>query len=501
MGYGIQAKMRSIVTAWILLLMPVMAMSQYDMYWTDESKNAYHLLSNLRIEEAMAIIKLQGITFPDNLIWPYLEDYGLFLSIFIHEDSGKTDAFLESSAKRLERLSVVSESNPLALMSQAQLYLHQSALRLQKGEFASAAADVNRAFRLLKKNQRLHPDDLPNLRLFAALKAAYGAIPDQYRWLVSIVSSLSGSIDEGLAELHHILEESTPLNNIYYTETILITALAEGKLNNKPEKGAEMMNRYFGKIPQNRLIQYVMANLEMMLGDMEAAIRVLSINAGTPGAEKIPFLHYMLGKCKLFRGDDDAQQHIRNFLVLTKGQHYIKDAYQKLAWHSLLRNDRSGYLDYMQQVLIKGSADTDEDRQAMREAEKREIPHPDLLRCRMLFDGGYYERAGQILTEDLYNSLVHRAHRLEYLYRKGRVLHALKSYAEALHYYTLTITAGENEPYHFSCSAAYHCGLIHETLGSEGAAQRYYLICLQINPEVYATSIHQKARTALSRME
>ena len=154
----------------------------------------------------------------------------------------------------------------------------------------------------------------------------------------------------------------------------------------------------------------------------------------------------------------------------------------------------------MQLILIKGKNETDSDKQALQEAERQEVPHPELLRARLLFDGGYYEKASGILNETLYKTLTHRAHRLEYLYRKGRLLHELKSHAEAIHYYTLTIRAGEHEPYYYACSAALHCGMIHESLGSEGAAERYYLICLQINPESYATSLHQKARTGLSRM-
>ena len=192
---------------------------------------------------------------------------------------------------------------------------------------------------------------------------------------------------------------------------------------------------------------------------------------------------------------------LKNFLLFHKGSHFIKEAHQKLAWYNLLRGDRENYFDHMQLILIKGSEDTDGDHQAQQEAEKNEVPHPELLRSRLLIDGGYYERASGILDEALYKTLTHRAHRLEYLYRKGRLLHALKSYAEALHYYSLTIRSGEHEPYYYACSAAYYSGLIHESLGSEGAAERYYLICLQINPDTYATSLHQKARTGLSRME
>ena len=497
----VQAQIKKIVCAWIFILSPFISTAQYDIFWTVEAKNAYAMIQDLRFDESLTIIRLQGITYPENLIWPYLEDYALFLQIFVREDLAMVPSFIETSTPRIERIAVVADSNPFALMAQAQMHLHQCGLRMQQAQFAAAANDINKAFKILKRNQKLHPDDHSNLRLYAALKVAFGAIPDQYRWLVSMVTSLSGSIDEGIGELNHILSESNPVNNIFYMETVLLTALAQGRLNNKPAVALELLNKNFGKVPPNRFVQYVMANLYIANGDNDNAIRVLSLETGLPGAERIPYLDFMLGKCKLYRGDEDADIYIKNFLLLTKGHHYIKEAYQKLAWNSLIRGDRDSYFDFMQLVLIKGEKETDEDQQAMREAETMEIPHPLLLKSRLHFDGGYYDKAGQILNDEFYNTLTHRKQRLEYLYRKGRVLHALKSYPEALHYYNLTIKAGEHEPYYYACSAALHSGIIHETLGSEPAAERYYLICLQINPAIYATGLHQKARTGLSRME
>lgn len=501
MGNRVQAQIRLLISAWIFICAPVFAHAQYDIYWTVEAKTAYGLLQELRIDESLNITRLQKITHPDNMIWPYLEDYAMFLEVFTLEDLKEAPAYLESSAVRLDQLSIIDEGNPLSMMMQAQMLLHQCAIRMQLNQLVAAASDLNKAFRMLKKNQKRHPDDLANLRLYAAIKVAFGAIPDEYRWLVSMVSSLEGSIDEGLSDLHKILRESTPDNNLYHSETVLLTALAEGKLNNKPAEGIALLHRFFGKNPINRLEQYVLALLTIDHGDTDDAIRILSYAEIPATALRIPFMDFMLGKSRLNRGDDNADEPIKEFLVLTKGHHYIKEAYQKLAWHSLLHDDRDSYFDYMQLVLVKGADYTDEDKQALREAKTMEIPHPQLLQCRLLFDGGYYEKASQILTEDFYNALTHRKHRLQYLYRKGRVLHALKSYAEALHYYSLTITAGRDEPYYYACSAALQCGIIHETLGSEGAAARYYQICLQIHPETYATGLHQKARMGLNRME
>lgn len=470
-----------------------------DMQWTPQAKNAYALVTDLRVDEALTIIKLQSITYPENLIWPYLEDYAEFIRIFVQEDLRKIPGFLTASVIRQEKIIDVPESNPLSLMAQAQMSLHQSALHLQQGKFLACATDINKAFKLLRKNQKLHPGDVANLRLYALLKVAFGAVPDEYRWLVSFVSSLSGTIDEGLGELYHILKSTSPATNLYFEETVLYTALAEGKLNSRPDKALQLIYTHLGKTPENKMVQYLMANLLIESGNNDGAITLLVKETGVQGAVSIPFLDFMLGECKLFRGDTDADLYFKKFLKAHKGKHFIKESHQKLAWYALLNGDRPGYFNHMQQILIKGSSTTDEDKQALLEAETHATPHPVLLRSRLYYDGGYYQKALGQLSDALYATLHQHAHRLEYLYRKGRILQAQKSYAEALHYLMLTISTGQYEKYYFACSAALQCGVIHESLGSDPTARKYYLMCLDITPETYKNSLHQKARIGLNR--
>jgi tetratricopeptide (TPR) repeat protein len=386
-------------------------------------------------------------------------------------------------------------------MAQAQVNLHHAALHLQQGQFIAGATDINRAFKLLKKNQNLFPDDVANLRLYASLKVAFGAIPDQYRWLISIVTSLNGTIAEGLQELHSILNSTSPRDNIFFEETVLYTAIAEGRLNNDPKAGLDLLHRYFGRKPATRTIKYVMAGLLIEGGQTDEAISILSHPVGVQSATMIPFLDFMMGECKLFRGDTDAYIFFNNFLTYHLGKHYIKEAHQKMAWYYLLKNEPTRYFHHMQQILIKGANTTDEDQQALYEAETHNTPHPILLRSRLYYDGGYYDKALELLTESLYGTLHQHAHRLEFLYRKGRILQAQESLAEALHYLTLTITTGQLEKYYFACSAALQYGLIHESMGSNETALKFYYLCLEMTPSTYSTSLHQKARMGINRLE
>ena len=287
---------------------------------------------------------------------------------------------------------------------------------------------------------------------------------------------------------------------MFFNETVLFTALAEGRLNNQPEAGLALIRKHLGDTPDSKSAQYMMSSLLLDVGENDEAIRILSNAREVPGAVQIPFLRFVLGECKLYRGDPDADGPLKEFLKLHKGKHYIKEAYQKLAWHSLLKGDMDGYTKSMQQILIKGSNKTDEDQQAMIEAETHAVPNVKLLRSRLYYDGGYYEKALALMNESLYSTLVQHEQRLEYLYRKGRILQAMESDAEALHYLMLAITTGQFERYYFACSAALQCGLIHEKLGSKPTARKFFYMCLDMQPEAYATGLHQKARMGLNRV-
>jgi len=126
------------------------------------------------------------------------------------------------------------------------------------------------------------------MRLYASLKVAFGAVPDQYRWLISMVTSLSGTIEEGLGELYEILKTSSPSNNLYYKETVLFTALAEGRLNNHPDKALQLVYTHLGKTPENKMIQYLMVNLLIASSDNDGAITTLTREVGVPGSTPIP---------------------------------------------------------------------------------------------------------------------------------------------------------------------------------------------------------------------
>ena len=208
----------------------------------------------------------------------------------------------------------------------------------------------------------------------------------------------------------------------------------------------------------------------------------------------------MLGLSKLYRLDTDASIYFQRYLVNFRGRNYIKEAYQKMAWLSLISGDQKSYHTLISNCLDKGAAIIGGDKNAEKEARTAAMPHPDLLRARLLYDGGYYDRAYRLLQPISANHFPVKRSRLEYTYRLGRIAHAQKKQKEALKYYQETIEQGREEAYYFACNAALQMGLLFEEQKDNRRAEIYYNMALDMRPDEYRNSLHQKAKAGLNRL-
>ena len=90
--------------------------------------------------------------------------------------------------------------------------------------------------------------------------------------------------------------------------------------------------------------------------------------------------------------EPDAAKYFKRFVDVFKGRFYLKDALQKLSWHYYLQGDQQQAEYYRNQVLSRGSTDTDADLQALKEAQSGQWPNKLLYR-QVLNDGGYHAEA------------------------------------------------------------------------------------------------------------
>lgn len=462
---------------------------------------AYRQIMDLKLNEASNSILLLKKAEPDNYISYFLENYVDFFKIFIGENKNEFKRLEPNKGKRLDLISTTSRNSPYYLYCQAEINLQWALARLKFDEKSKAFFEIKDAYNLLTENNKKFPTFIANNKSLGVLHAALSTIPDNYKWGVKLISGMSGTIDQGMKELQSVMNFAR--NNpdfIFGQEAAVMYAFTALHLNNDPDNAWLAIKNSKLNASTSPLACFALANLSVKSGQNENAINYLLKRP--KGREYYPF-HYLdllLGMTKLQRLDRDANIYLEQFIKNYKGRNYLKEAYQKLAWYYLINMNPAGYILNMAKVKKFGVTLLDEDKNAQKEAENGEVPNPDILKGRLLFDGGYFSKASKQFNSINANTLTNDQ-RLELKYRIARVFDELGKSSEAIRKYDETIKEGKSSKAYYACSAALYQGQLYEKLGDYSKAKAYFNYCLQLSPSDYKTSLHQKAQAGLIRLK
>jgi hypothetical protein len=462
---------------------------------------AYQKAIALRFGEAYALMAQMRLVEPDNLIVFHIENYIDFFQVYISEEKELYDRLKKKVGERLDQIESGDPNSPYYLYIQADIRLQWALAKLRFEDYLSAFSDVSKAYHLLRANESKFPSFMPNKKDLGILHAMVGTIPDGYKWGAKLLGGLSGTIEQGKKEIEIVLTFASQNDFIFEQETQVLYAFLLLHLNNDEDAAWEAVNNANLQPALNPLHCFIMANIAMRTGRNGKAIDLLTHQPKGKGTLPFPYLDYMLGLGKLRRLDHDATPYFLKYIQQYKGRNFVKEAYQKLAWQSLINNDLAAYRTYMLQCEEEGYDIAGGDKNALREAKEKQPPKTILLKARLLFDGGYYDDAYHLLTQKAMPSDFKGKDELEYYYRLGRVCHGQKKYEQALYYYDLTVKKGLAKRYYYACNAALQKGLIYEQQQQYDQAEASFEICLSLKPDEYRVGLHQKAKSGLSRIK
>ncbi len=488
---------------WLFSCLPLFsAAAQGRFEWTPALKDAYQKILSLRFDEAEAELARIRQSDPNNLIILHVENYLDFFHIYLNEDEAEFKRLEKNRDQRLNRIEKEGDQNsPYYLFLLADIRLHWALARLKFEQFPTAFFETNRAFKLLTQNSKKFPRFMPNKKDLGILHAMTGTIPDNYKWAVNWLSSLSGTIGEGRSELEEVIAYAQKNDFVYEQEIYVFYTYLLLHLDNDSEAAWKVINTARLKPEENPLACFVMANVAMRTDRGNEAVSFLEKRPS--GRQFYPFLYldYMQGLCKLQRLDDDADEYLLRYVHHFKGRNFVKDAYQKLAWHSLIRGDEAAYKKYMELCKSKGSTIVGSDRSANDEAKAGLLPEVELLKARLLFDGGHFHQAYNLLKNKKQEDYLSTKNQLELAYRMGRITHKLGRYGEALQYYQIAIDQGKSSPLYFACRAALEKGHVLEVQGKRDLAAAAFRECLSMSPSDHKTGLHQQAKAGLKRLK
>lgn len=460
---------------------------------------AYKNILSLKLNSARTLIIAEKKKNPENAIPYLLDNYVDYFTLLTTENKTDFEKLKNSKLSRLSRIENDDRNSPYYLFAQAEINLQLAISRGRFQEYFTSAIEINRAFNQLQENSQKFPSFLPNQKGLGMINAILGSVPDGLKRTMSTFG-IRGNTKNGLRMLKNLVAKLPDSKySQFYEESVFYLAYIQTDILNDADAYGKILANTQAVDPESLLRTYIIANAAIKMGRNQDAINVLSKKPVGDEYQPYPYLDYLMGLAKIHALDNSASGSLISYLNTYKGINFIKDAYLNLAWLELLKGNVNGYRSYVQQVKTKGYTYHEKDKQALSEANDP-IPDLSLLKARLFFDGGYYEKALENIADKKMDSFKTLRDKIEYCYRQGRIYDETAKDEFALKFYQFAIDLGKNERYYFASNAALRIASIYEKNKDMTKARQYYNTALNMKDHDYENSIENKAKEGLKRI-
>ncbi len=469
-----------------------------DFAWTPGQQRAYVDLQKLKIQSARQLLAREPTASGVRL---FLDDYVDMLTLVTLDD---TQLFEQLSARediRLNALKQMDDTSPWQRLIQAEVRLHWAFVKLKFGRELSASWDVIRASKLLTENQKRFPQFLPTYKSLGTLHIMIGSVPDQYAWVANLLG-LHGTIRQGQQELLRAQQDS-----LFGLESRLIDLMVRAYVLKATDTDQQAMKRLIRDNPDNLLLHFFGATIELKNGHSEQALAYLATRPTGSAYQPLPIVDNILGDIYLQKGQyTKAEAHLTQFLRVYKGQNFLKDSYYKRFLCRWLTNQPDAQIrPFLVNVTNVGQTTMESDKVAQKFAEAylRRGVSPNqkvLMRARLASDGGFTDSALAYLRPYHEASFTSVSEQAEYNYRLGRIYQHRHNPDAAIPYLSRALSLSEGSQLSFGATAALQLGYIYDKKNDRTKARSFFQKALGFRHHEYKNSVDNKARAALSNL-
>lgn len=462
-------------------------------------QQAYQEITRLRLASGQALINKAKQQNPDNLIPVALENYIDFYTLFFNEDPAQYKLYKKNIAARITQLKGGPDNSPFYRFYLGMAYMQRAGVAMRFGQKWDAGWDFKKGYGYIKDNKKEFPTFTPNDLLYGPMQAMIGTIPSGYKWIAGLFG-MKGSIKNGMKSIKGFINSPDPWARLFFNEAAFLSSYLMFYIENDKEGVFELIKTKKLDVVNNHLFTYMAANLGIHNKMSDYAEQVL--NNRNKSAEYLVTnaWDYQMSMVKMNKLDlTNAAFYLSKFIREFKGKSFVKDAYQKLSWVYYLKGDMKSAEAARKKLLSSGSTDNDPDKKAQKDAKSGQWPNIDLLKSRLLSDGGYHNDALNILKGRNRSDFKKTEEQLEFVYRLGRIYDDLEQDNNALQYYQQAIQIGENRSEYFGARASLQAGLIYEKQGNKQMAIKYFQQCLDMDDHEYKDSIDQRAKAGIQR--
>lgn len=462
-------------------------------------QQAYKEITQLKINNGIALINKAKQQNPDNLIPLVLESYVDFFVLFMNEDPAEFKIRNPKFEERIAALKDGPKNSPFYNFCLGAVYLHKASVNIKFDNKTKAGFDFQTAYKYIKQNQKAFPTFIPNQLLHGALQAVAGTIPSSYKWLAGLFG-VKGSISEGMKTVTNFVNSSDPWARLMFNEACFVNCYLKFYIENKKEEALQFIKNKKLDVVNNHLFAFMAANLAINNKQIDYAETVINNRNKSAEYLNLSVWDFQMGFVKMYHlQTQQAINYFNAYLKNFKGTYYVKDVYQKIGWCYYLQGNKAGAEEARKNCINKGAAISDADKQALKDAKKNIAPNITLLKARILNDGGYNNQALATLQGFSTQSFNTDLEKLEFTYRVGRINDDLGKDEDAIAFYLKAIALGETRTEYYAARAALQIGQIYEQKGNKKDAIRFYEQCINMEDHDYKSSLDQRAKSGISR--
>jgi len=477
-----------ILTFIIIFSLSQKAIAIYDV--NENCKTAWMLLMDLEIVQAKELLAEEIKINPENYYAYYLDQTCDAYKMIINSSDEEYEAFIEDYYKKREIMDEKDKDSPYYLACYSEMELQVGIFNIINGSHFSGLRKGYSAYKNVYRNLDKYPNFKPSLKLDGFFNVAIYNLPPFVKWAASFFG-VTVDIDYGfnLLNENYITQKDIPGINAESALYVILVA----KINKTPEMVYDFTKSLDSSISQTFIHKYFKANIAYRTGRNDEALMTMEQIDMNKHAFADVIYSYLMGKILLRKLDYNAAYYLLRYLSYLEKKEYVKEMNYNLALYYLINDNRLKYIEYSEIVRNEGMDMNERDREALYDASLDYVPDVNLVRARLLLDGGYVAKFNISLKTFEKNNSELLAYNLEYHFLKARFEALMTNNKIAIKEFKKVIEMGESKDYYFASEAALRLGNIYKKIGKIELAKEYYDKSIRLYKNDYYEYIEDKA--------
>jgi len=455
------------------------------------------LLMDLKIDRAKELLAEEIKRNPENYYVHYLDQTCDVFKLIINSSDQEYNTFIENFYKKRKIMDGKDETSPYYLSCYAEMELQVAVFSVMHGSQFNGVKKGYAAYKDVYRNLKKYPQFKSNWKLDGFFNVAIANLPPFVKWAATAFG-VKVDMNKGFKTLFENYQSQKNIPGINAESALYIILAA--KINKTPEMLYDFTKSLDSSIAKTFIHKYFRANIAYWSGKNEEALITLQQTNHSENKYADIIYCYLMGKILLRKLDPRADSFILRYLSHLEEKEYLKEMNYNLALFYLINGDRLKYDKYCEIVRKQGMDMNERDREALYDANLDYSPDVNLVKARLLLEGGYYEGFIKAIKSFETSHAKVLAYEIEYHFLKGRYEVIRKNINIGVAEFRKVIELGEKQDYYFASEASLRLGMIYQEMGKKEFAKECYKKSIKLYKSDYYEYIEDKASKALKSL-